>query len=168
MSDTTVHFQRRLFVNFNDSSYRWICVKIFQFAPLEASDEQILLALVRDWHYRDSYISAESHEEDSKTTHGPYLVSRIGISAFLPIGQVGANGVLAGFCGLNGFNPTPETQACITACLAPILNSTAAFYRLAELPDARHETSFVLWEFRELLAINRLDGSVALVVMAVD
>jgi hypothetical protein len=36
------------------------------------------------------------------------------------------------------------------------------------LPHAVHEFGFVLWEFRELVAINRSTGAVFLVVMAID
>jgi hypothetical protein len=153
-------------IGFDDTSYRWISVKRFNF-DRSASDEEALGAHIAHWRYRDNFLSPHSHEQDTKTIHGPYRVAEIVLSSFERIEPGVAAAVVEEFCELYDCPPRPEVRERIrTAVMASLPKSVC--YRLRELPHATHEYSFVLWEFRELAVLDRSAGVVLSVVMAID
>ena len=167
-AETSLTFTDRSFINFRDRSFRWVVSKRFGFTPALAPDEEILAALIGHRHYRDHYASGDSHEHDSGTIHGPYLVERISPASFESIDARSANETVDSFCGLNNFPPSKSIQERITAEVKVGFAKADAFYRLQNLPKAMHEASFVLWEYREIAVICRSDSSLILHVMAID
>jgi hypothetical protein len=152
-------------IRFDDHSYRWVDVKRFTWDGC-GTDEATLSALIGHSRYRDIYITADSHEHDSETIHGPYRVAEITANSFDAIEPKAALAVVEEFCALDSSPPRPDVQGRIQSAVSAL--HEAACYRLRELPHAVHEFGFVLWEFRELVAINRSTGAVFLVVMAID
>jgi hypothetical protein len=161
-----IDYAGQTLIPFEDRSYRWVSVKRFT-CDCGASDEEILAGLIGHWRYRDNFLSADSHEHDTRTVHGPYRVAEINPSSFERIGPYAATTVVGEFCGLYDSRPRPEVQERIQAeVLSPLQRSVC--YRLRELLHAVHEYAFVLMEFRELVAIDRSASAVLSIVMAID
>ena len=167
-TETSLAFDSRNFINFQDRSYRWVVSKRFEFTSPIASDEEILTALIENRHYRDHYASEDSHEHDSGTVHGPYLIERMSSASFERIDAHAASETLDNFCSLNNSAPPKSIQERITTEVKADFAKADAFYRLRSLPEATHEASFVLWEYREIVVICRSDSSLVLHVMAID
>jgi hypothetical protein len=167
-AETSLAFSTRNFINFQDRSYRWVVSKRFEFTPPITSDEEILTALIENRQYRDHYASEDSHEHDSGTVHGPYLIERMSPASFERIDAHAASETLDNFCSLNNSPPPESIQERITAEVKADFATADAFYRLRSLPEATHEASFVLWEYREIVVICRSDSSLVLHVMAID
>ena len=163
-------FDRRDFVLLDDNTYRWIDVKHFTFQPASGVDAgDVIDSLINNWRYRDHYASATSHEEDAQTIHGPFLVATISRDNFTPIDAHTFCGVIHEFLSLHDNFPATEKQAEIDGALRPLQSHDTKFYQMNKsLDDDIHEWGFVLWEFRELLAIELSKGQLALCVMAID
>jgi hypothetical protein len=73
-------------VRFDDHSYCWIDVKRFAWRG-EEEDREILAALITSPRDRDTYRSADSHERDAETVHGPYRVAEISPGDFERVPQ---------------------------------------------------------------------------------
>jgi hypothetical protein len=165
---TSLTFSGRNFINFQDRSYRWIASKRLEFAPAIASDEEILAALIEHREYRDQYASEDSHEHDSGTIHGPYLIERMSPASFEKLDARKASETVDSFCSLNAYLPPESIQERIISDVKAGFATADALYRLRNLPEATHEASFVLWEYREIAVICRSDSSLVLHVMAID
>jgi hypothetical protein len=156
------------FYNFEDPTYRWIDVKRFSIDGL-VEDREVVAALLEHVRYRDHYTSGDSQDIDSGTLHGPYRLDAIAPDAYEPITENQAAAAIAEFAHLYGEEPPEGVSTRIEAGLDPLVRSAEGRYRLRQLPDdARHELSWILWEFRELLLINVAKQCAALVVMAID
>ena len=163
-------FDRRDFVLLNDNTFRWIDVKRFTFQPTSGIDYgDVIDALINNWRYRDHYAGATSHEEDAQTLHGPFLVAAISRNDFTAIDAATFNGVVHEFLSLHDNLPSTEKQNEIDSVLLPLQSDVAKLFQMTKsLDDDIHEWGFVLWEFRELLAIDFSQGVLALCVMAID
>jgi hypothetical protein len=153
-------------VRFNDRSYRWIDVKRFPWDGV-GEERSVLDALLSSPHYRDTYISPDSHLNDSETVHGPYRVAEISPDDFESMSPTVARAVVNEFSDLYQSPPGPELLQEIESLILPRLHG-AACYRLRPVENAEHELTGILLEFRELVAISRAAGEVALIVMAID
>jgi len=161
-----LEYAGHILIGFDDRSYRWITVKRFTYKG-SGSDEEILAALTAHWRYRDSFLSADSQEQDTKTVHGPYWVAEITASSFDRIERIAAAAVVDAFCGLYGCPPRPEVRNRIQTVLMSALQESVC-YRLRNLPHAMHEYAFALIEFRELALLQRNAGVLLSAVMAID
>jgi hypothetical protein len=162
----TLEYAVHTHIGFDDSSYRWISVKKFTWSGA-ADDTAILAALIGHPRFRDTFLSADSHELDAGDIHGPYHLDAITPADFRPTGSPGVAALVEEFCGLYDAPPRSEVRERIEAeVLSPL--SGASCFRLRELPDAVHDFGWVLWEFRELAAICRSPRIVLSVVMAID
>ena len=162
-----LNYVDRVFLNFKDSTYRWFDVKAFRYSHA-AGDVNLLEELVRDRHYRDIYITADSHEHDSRTIHGPYLVSHIASSAFEKITPTQAKAEVDRFCDLFDSPPPMTVSEDIVAHVLSRVDTASSIYRLRDLEGADHELSHILDEFRELVVINHDQRNLMLIVMAID
>lgn len=153
-------------VRFDDRSYRWIDVKRFPWDGM-GEDRSVLGTLLDSPHYRDTYISPDSHLNDSETVHGPYRVAEISPDDFESMSPTAARTVVDEFSNLYQSPPAPELLREIESLVLPRLHD-AACYRLRAGEDAEHELTGILLEFRELVAISRDAGEIALIVMAID
>lgn len=153
-------------VRFDDRSYRWIDVKRFPWDGV-GDERSVLGALLDSPHYRDTYISPDSHLNDSETVHGPYRVAGISPDDFESMSPTAARAVLDEFSNLYQSPPAPDLLREIESLILPRLHG-AACYRLRPVENAEHELTGILLEFRELVTISRTGGEVALIVMAID
>ena len=168
MNHVALSYLERRFINFADSTYRWIETKHFSFSPADSTDSAVLAALVVHPRYRDTYLSPDSHSVDSKTIHGPYLVDRISADSFTLLDPQQAQATLEEFCGLDGYLPPPNIREQIAHDISASFRSSSSIYRLVDVPDASHECTGILWEFRELVVISAERSQVSLHVMAID
>jgi hypothetical protein len=154
------------FINFADRSYRWIDLKRFRCGQhCEAADA--LAALLENRHYRDLYMSPDSHERDAETLHGPYRVAEITPACFDSITAIAAAEMVEEFCRLDGYLPPAQVRVAVDAQVLSLIGGKE-YFRLRHLPDAVHEFGAVLVEFRELVIVDRDQCEVFLVVMAID
>ncbi|AMV36906.1 hypothetical protein [Planctomyces sp. SH-PL62] len=153
-------------VRFYDDSFRWIDVKRFAWDGV-GEGESVLDSLLNSPHYRDTYISDDPHLSRSETIHGPYRVAEITPGDFESISPTAARAVVDEFSNLYQSPPAPELLQEIESLVLPRLHG-AACYQLRPVENAEHELAGILEEFRELVAISRVAGEVALIVMAID
>lgn len=153
-------------IRFDDHSYRWIDLKRFAWDG-RGNDPEVLAALIASPRYRDTYLAPDSHQQDAETVHGPYRVAEIAPSDFEGVAASVAEATVGEFIGLCEPPPAPHVIREIESVVLPKLRG-AACYRLRRIAHAEHEWASVLWEFRELVAISREAGEVALFVMAID
>jgi hypothetical protein len=153
-------------IRFDDSSYRWIDIKRFPWDG-RGEDTGVLAAPIASPRYRDTYLAPDSHRHDAETVHGPYRVAEITPGDFEGVAASVAEATVGEFIGLSESPLAPEVFREIESDVLPKLRG-AACYRLRRIARAGHEWASVLWEFRELVAISRDSGEVALFVMAID
>jgi hypothetical protein len=164
--DASLKYTGHTLIPFFDHSYRWFSVKRFAWDG-KGDDTAVLGALIEHWRYRDHYASPDSHEQDAGDIHGPYRLSAITPTEFVPVGPDGAAALVEEFCGLYGCPPQPVVHEQIAALVLSWLGRSS-WYRLRDLPDSLHEWGYVLMEFRELVAISHEASEVLSVVMAID
>lgn len=153
-------------IHFEDHSYRWF--NLIQFAwNGEGSDTDVLAALIAHRQYRDTFMSPDSHERDAVDIHGPYHLAAITPDVFESIDAAGAIAVVEEFYDVADTPRSQETQQEVADDVISRFID-ASCYRLRPLPEAVHDFGFVLWEFREVVAISRERGEVLMVVMAID
>jgi len=163
-----IQFVDRTFINFKDQTYRWIDIKRFQY-KCDPVDSKILLSiLIADRHYRDSYDLENSHIEDSKTIHGPYLLSRISVASFDRADIEGVKTSLNKFCEYAGVLPAKEVTRRIKRDVFDQVRRATGVYRLRRLQNAKHDRGWVLDEFREFVIIDGVQKELLLVVGAID
>lgn len=155
------------FVNFEDSTYRWVDIKRFSVASAMTSDEAILEAVIRTPQYRDHYTTPDS-QSDTGTLHGPYLLSCIAASVFEKCGRDRGLEVMREFSHLFDVQPSPDVRGELDTLVFEPLAAASAVFRLKELSDAQHEFGWVLDEFRELIVISADRTEVVLLVAAID
>jgi hypothetical protein len=153
-------------INFADPSYRWIDLKRFRWTGAKEPID-ILGSMIVDSHYRDLYMSPDSHEQDTETLHGPYRVAEITPASFDAVNSDTAASVVEEFCELNGCPPADSVRREIDVQVLSIIRNGECF-RLRHLPGAIHECGFVLLEFRELVVIDQVQRELLLAVMAID
>lgn len=166
----TLRFDHRDFVLLGDGTYRWLDIKCFTFPRADDCDGVAIVdAIIHDRHYRDHYALPDSHETDSETLHGPFLVAKICADDFTPISATGFSDVVRQFLDLDGASPVKGKQLEIDAVLSQLLTNNAVHFQLTKALDADiYEWGSVLWEFRELISIDCKLGTAALCVMAID
>ncbi|MGC1275811.1 MAG: hypothetical protein WBC44_19060, partial [Planctomycetaceae bacterium] len=157
-------------INFADATYRWIVLKRFSFSDDSMEHRTLLDSLIRCRWYRDHYASADSHEHDSKTIHGPYRLSEITAESFEAVTAAEAGSVVDEFCNLDEFEspPTDAVKRQIATQITVRIDTAASIFRLRQLDGAKHDWGDVLWEFRELVTISRTEHELGLIVMAID
>jgi len=167
---STLTFTGREFISLDDSSYRWFDLKRFSFPPIsDCEASSVIESLISDWHYRDHYTSADSHERDSETLHGPFWVAKIHATDFTRIPASDFVGVIREFCDLYDLPPSPARQGEIDSIVTPFSVPGITYFRLGKPLDSDiHEFGWVLSEFREFVAVDCSRGSLGLLVMAID
>lgn len=153
-------------LRFDDRFYRWIAVKRFRWDGV-GDDRSVLETLLGSLHYRDTYISPDSHLIDSEAVHGPYRVDRISTEAFEKLSELAARAWIDDFCALDSMTPKPEVIGQIESTILTRLHR-AQSYRLGPVYNAEHDTMWILKEFREVVTISRAKREVALIVMGID
>lgn len=168
VNEATIFLLERSFINFEDRTYRWIDTKHFSFGPGGSPDSAVLSALIAHPQYRDTYLSPDSHSIDSQTIHGPYLVERISAASFHRLDLQQAQATLDEFSSPGGYLPPPAIRERIAREISQPFESASSIYRLGEVPDASHELTGILLEFRELITISAAMSRLSLHVAAID
>jgi len=167
---TKLKFDHRDSLLLDDGTYRFLDIKHFLFPPANNGDGlDIVDTIIHDWHYRDHYCAPDSHETDSETLHGPFWVEKICKDDFTPISATMFTDVVREFLDLYDESPAIEKQREIDAVLSPLLTQDTIHFQLTKsLDEDIHDWGEVLWEFREMIAIDFKHGIAALCVMAID
>ena len=172
--DPVIGFRDQLVVNFRrfafpdpaEHGYRWVDVKCFEFATAPPTDKAIMQALITEGHFADDY--AGGGISTDAAIHGPYQLAHITAEAYEGIDTQSAVGVLDSWACQYGSVPADLADVLSTRVYGLIARASSC-YRLRELDKAaRHDWAGVHTQFHELVAINRVAGTVALIVAADD
>jgi hypothetical protein len=150
-------------IPFQDHSYRWIDLKRFSWSG-EGPGDAVLGGLIATPEYGDSYLSLDKRGAD---VHGPYDLGAIIPACFQTISPTEAVSTVEEFCSLSPGPPASEVRERIESLVLSAIRS-AECYRLRELAHARHELSYILDEFREVVALRADTRELLPVVMAID
>ncbi|GGT00797.1 hypothetical protein GCM10010156_68660 [Planobispora rosea] len=167
----TLAYQDHLFINFRDfdferHAYRWIDIKRFGLSRPDVDGTHLLAELIGHEQYRDDY--AGGGAEPDGIRHGSYWLRNISPAAFTRIDKAGANAILRGWA--EQFGPLPAAlSARLENEVHPLLAEAIERYRLEDLDrEAFHDWGGVHIDFHELVLIDRVAGTLALLVAADD
>jgi hypothetical protein len=74
-----LRYQREVLINFRNSTYQWISLKLFTL-PADVDDYTVLQLLIGHVRYRDGY--GGTKDRDMEIIHGPYWLHAISPEAF--------------------------------------------------------------------------------------
>ena len=156
------------FVNFVNSTFQWIDVKLFGMSGQDLDDRAVLALLLAHVRYRDSY--AGTGDEDMKTIHGPFRLDAITVDSFVAVDAAAEIAALGAWA--TQFAPLPEAVAeQVESEVYQRLRDATSRYRLVNPGKEQfHEWGGVVGSagFHELVVIDRSAGSVALIVASDD
>jgi hypothetical protein len=125
-----------------------------------------LRALVSEDHFRDGYAGGGVGTDGA--IHGPYQLAHITVDAYEGTDAKMAVGVVSDWACQYGSVPADLADVLGERVYA-LISSASSCYRLKELGEAAfHDWAGVHTQFHEFVAINRVAGTVALVVAADD
>lgn len=159
-------YQAKLHISFG--AYQWVSIKLFRLPGHPIDDQAALRLLLRHVRYRDSY--AGTGDKDMVTLHGPYRLDAISIDSFTPADPASAEATLGAWAE-EYWALDEAARDWLERELYPRVRNATSCYRLADLgEDAQHDWGWVLGKtgFHELVVVDRVAGSLALVVASDD
>lgn len=169
-----ISFREQRFINFRhfafadplDPGRRWVDVKYYVLAAWASSDETVLRALIGDRRFVDDY--AGGGLETAGQIHGPYQLSLVSVEAYERIDATSAVAVIEGWARQYGSVPADLDKA-LKGEVYALISSAASCYQLKALGNgAFHDWGGVHTQFHEFVAIDRVAGTLALIVAADD
>jgi hypothetical protein len=161
-------YQGEVFVNFRNSTYQWVSIKLFAL-PADVDDYTLLRLLIGHVRYRDSY--GGTGDKDMETIHGPYWLYAISPERFSPISTPDAEALIRTWAEYAAPLPDARREEMERELYSRLRNATSR-YQLPDLRDtAEHDWGSSvgsLTGFFEFVLIDRRAGSVALVVASDD
>jgi hypothetical protein len=158
----------REFASFS-SSAGWLDLKRFVLRGDVRSTTHALELLLTHVRYRDTYISFDSHEQDSGHIHGPYELQHVSSASFDPVSAEAA--VRAVTYVAEEYCDSPDTAG-------PRLSELGVISLIHEMPSrlllqdlgegARWDCGWILAEFTELVLIDLSTHALVLIVAASD
>jgi hypothetical protein len=161
-------YQGGMFINFLNSTFQWVDIKLFALPRDLNNDRGALGLLLRHVRYRDSY--AGTGDIDMVDLHGPYRLDAITADSFPSADPAGAEAKLRAWAEQNA--PLPDiARDQIETELYPRIRNATSCYRLEDLGvAAQHDwgDTVGLNGFHEFVVIDRAEGTLALVVASDD
>jgi hypothetical protein len=168
--EETLDFIGDELVHLGPGTYCWVSVKRFRLGG-EASDADVLAALLRHPQYNDHYAGQRVAEQSSHDVHGPYRLDRIAVGSFVQISSEAATALIFDWAAECEQCPIPrDVRERLGARVVPDIASGV----LWQLPDLRataeHDWGWVVGQrgFHEFVSIDRATRTVALVVASDD
>lgn len=161
-----VNFRRFAFPDPAEHGYRWVDVKCFELTAAPPTDRAVLEALITEDRFADDYAGGGIGTDAA--IHGPYQLDHITAEAYEGLDTQSAVGVLTSWARQYGSVPADLADA-LSERVYALIASASSCYKLRDLDKAaRHDWAGVHTQFHELVAINRVAGTVALIVAADD
>lgn len=157
-------------VLFANATYQFVVLRHFLLPTGDdgSTDAEVLAMLIQNPHYRGSFVGTG----DADTTiHGPYQVSAITADSFVAVAPTEAETLVRSWAAYAA--PLPEVSGQVMDReVYPRMRTATSLYQLVALPQEAFETKWRLGigsatGFHEFVAIDRLGGTVTL-VMATD
>jgi hypothetical protein len=170
MAPVELRYVERTFAVLGDGYHDWIDVKHFALRPSTCPAGDALAGLLAHVRFRDTYAAKDSHEDNSVSIHGPFELASIGVESYESISSDAARETLRSFVTLYGA-PAVHTDrlATMDAATARTLDAADEIFRVRDLGEAaHHEWGWVVRDFTELVAIDRTEGRLSLIVAAQD
>lgn len=150
-----------------DGSYRWLRLHRFGCDP-DASDGALLQALLQHVRYQDMYIQSEDTWTPSGDRHGPYWLDRLSVECFEPVDVAEAKTSLHRWAEAydgregRGFETIMQSGR-------RIIERASSTWRLRDLREsAQHDLGSILDEYLEMVAVERPDERLTLMVASAD
>ncbi|MGW4425992.1 hypothetical protein [Streptosporangium sp. NPDC004631] len=167
----TLRYQDQIFINFREfdfdhHAYRWVDIKRFGLSGPDADDARLLAELIGHERYRDDY--AGGGVDAGGLRHGPYWLRNVSPAAYERTDEVSASAILRGWA--EQFGPLPvELLVRLENEVHPLVAKAAERYRLKNLGHgAFHDWGGVHIDFHELVLVDRIAGTLSLLVAADD
>ena len=146
--------------------YRWVDIKCFRLPAALCANGEGLSALIGAAEFADGY--AGGGIDPTGTTHGPYRIGHITAAAYDPVQAPEAISVIENWARQYGDPPDLLAGALEEHVYRPI-RKAAGCYRLKDLgTGVYHDWGGVQVEFYEFAVIDRVTGTVSLIVAADD
>jgi hypothetical protein len=167
-------YRDQVFINFRDFAfedssshgYRWVDLKRFGLPSADQGHVQLLDALISHDQFRDDY--AGGGVDPVGTRHGSYWLDHITAEAYEPVNESTATGILSTWARQYGDLPQLLADTLEREIYALVRAATSR-YRLKDLGKAAfHNWGGVHGEFHELVLVDRVAATLALIVAADD
>ena len=171
---TNIEYQGSFLINFRsfefpkwgNPSWQWLSLKEFRIHDPDASDQQILLAIMGAEEFRDDYIGASI--DPTSDHHGPYWLDHITPVSYTLTSADSTKEILTKWMSNCGIIPSSLRLEIDKKIFQPI-RSASSLYVLNDLDQfAINEFGFIHTEFHEVISIDRDKQSVKLIVAADD
>ena len=150
-----------------DGSYRWLRLHRFR-CDLNASDPTLLSALLSHSRYQDCYLQPDTDWSPSGDQHGPYRLDRLSVDSFESIDAALAEAFVLGWAEEYDGREGRGFELILKAANA-VINRASSLWRLQDLHDsAQHETGWMLDDFCEIVAIDRVRRTLTLLIASGD
>lgn len=172
--ESILTFRERRFVNFKDfdfdqdghHGFRWVNSKLYVVQQLEATDAEILRAVIESPAYRDNYIGGGIEPEG--TRHGPYWLRNISVDSYRRLFPEAAADIVQRWLRADGSVPGRLLERMTAEVFEPI-STAAAIYELRDLGEgAMSDLGLSNGEFHELVLLDRANASVRMIVASDD
>jgi hypothetical protein len=160
------------FINFRDfdfgegsHGYRWIDVTRFQLSSEVLDNQDALTALIAHPQFRNTYDGAGVQDWPR---HGPWWLDRITPDVYETVDAATAVEVIHSWANQHGDLPDSLASRLCQEIYTPVREATSR-YLLRQLPeDAFHDYGPIHIDYHELVLIDRLAGTLALLVATDD
>lgn len=147
-------------------AYRWLDVKRFRLPAPDATERELLAALIAHEQFRDDY--AGGGVDPDGTRHGEYWLRLVTPDAYEPIGRERAGRLLETWAEQYGPLPGPLAEALRREAYGALAEADAVHHLNGLGEDEYHDWASVHGEFHELVLVDRRAGRLTLLVAADD
>ncbi|MGW5440642.1 hypothetical protein [Nocardia asteroides] len=160
----------RIFVNLKDHlvdyARRWIHITPFDLAIPDATDAEIIAAVMNSVLYRDGYIG--SGTDPNGTIHGPFRIECMTVTDYEPMDSAAAVALFDRWVDIDT-DASTEFTTLLREVVHRRLRTANSVYFLRDLgDDALCDHGRIHNEFNEFLTVDRTTREVALILASDD
>ncbi|MEU3015177.1 hypothetical protein [Nocardia asteroides] len=160
----------RIFVNLKhhlvDYARRWIHINPFELTAPDATDAEIIAAVMNSAPYRDGYIG--SGPDPNGTIHGPFRIECLTVTDYEPMESAAAVALFDRWLDIDT-DASTEFTAILREVVYRRLRTADSVYFLRDLgDDALCDHGRIHNEFNEFLTVDRTRREVALILASDD
>lgn len=153
-------------VRLDQGTFQWVSLKTFK-TPAEATDLELLSALVAHQQYGDDYAGSPLR---GLPIHGPYRMDAMEAKKFTPVSARDAARTISEWAAQFG-DPTDEIRRALDSAVLSRTEKADKIYALEPMPtEARHEWGFVVGGagFHEFVLVDHQGATLTLAVASDD
>ncbi|GAA2692911.1 MULTISPECIES: hypothetical protein [Actinosynnema] len=128
--DKFVNFRHFAWERPHGHAFRWVLEKRFELVDADATDWQVVRALIDHEHFRDAYAGGGVEPEGQR--HGPYLLKSITVEAYEAVNKNAVIEELASWTRRFAPAPPPLLDA-LAVLFDEVFGKATSLYRLKDL-----------------------------------